>query len=83
MLERADGGMSSLCGRYVCSETIPGVDWDDLGFGLSKTDFMYVMKCEREADWQKGEVLPYGNLDISPSAAVLNYGQVCVFLRLR
>ena len=58
------------------SETIPGVVWDDLGFGLLETDFMYVMKCELDADWQKGEVVPYGNLDISPSSAVLNYGQV-------
>ena len=72
-----------MWGIHLGSETIPGVVWDDLGFGLLKTDFMYVMKCEREADWQTGEVVPYGNLDISPSAAVLNYGQVCVRLRLQ
>lgn len=53
------------------------VEWDDIGFGLRATDFMYVMKCEQGKDWQKGELLPYGNLEISPSAAVLNYGQGC------
>jgi hypothetical protein len=58
------------------SETLDGVDWDNFGFGLRPTDAMFVMKCERGEEWQKGELRPYGNLELSPSAAVLNYGQV-------
>lgn len=52
------------------------MDWDNFGFGLRPTDAMYVMKCEHDGHWGKGELKPFGNLELSPSAAVLNYGQV-------
>eukprot|EP00897_Mesotaenium_endlicherianum_P002412 jgi/Mesen1/2199/ME000152S01282 len=51
------------------------VDWDNLGFGLRATDYMYVMMCAQDGEWQAGELRPYGNLEMSPSAGVLNYGQ--------
>lgn len=35
---------------------------------------MYRATCVGEDDWQ-GEVVPFGNLELSPSAQVLNYGQ--------
>jgi Branched-chain amino acid aminotransferase/4-amino-4-deoxychorismate lyase len=53
----------------------PPVDWDSLTFSLTKTDFMYVAKCDLGGVWQPGEILPYGNLEIDPAAGVLNYGQ--------
>lgn len=53
-----------------------GIDWDNLGFGLRPTDFMYVMKGDLQGNWTEGELQPYGNMQISPSAGVLNYGQV-------
>jgi len=52
-----------------------GIDWDNLGFGLRPTDFMYVMKGDLQGNWSEGELQPYGNMQISPSAGVLNYGQ--------
>lgn len=51
------------------------VDWDNLGFGLTPADYMFVMKCSKDASFQKGQINPYGNIEISPSAGVLNYGQ--------
>ncbi|CAI7843881.1 unnamed protein product [Closterium sp. NIES-53] len=51
------------------------INFDDLGFGLVETDYMYVAKCVRGEEWQQGELRPYGNLEISPAAGVLNYGQ--------
>ncbi|CAI0464295.1 unnamed protein product [Linum tenue] len=36
---------------------------------------MYVMKCSRDGSFEEGEVNPYGNIQLSPSAGVLNYGQ--------
>lgn len=57
------------------SDTLEGVDWDNFGFGLRPTDFMYVMKGDLDGNWQKGELQPFGNLDVSPAAGVLNYGQ--------
>jgi hypothetical protein len=41
------------------------MDWDNLGFALTQTDYMYMMKCSRDE-----------NFTHSPSAGVLNYGQV-------
>lgn len=60
------------------SDTLEGVDWDNFGFGLRPTDFMYVMKGDLDGNWQMGELQPFGNLDVSPAAGVLNYGQVSV-----
>ncbi|CAH1439808.1 unnamed protein product [Lactuca virosa] len=51
------------------------VDWDSLGFGLVHTDYMYTMKCSRSESFCEGELVPFGNIEISPSAGVLNYGQ--------
>ncbi|CAA0843330.1 Branched-chain-amino-acid aminotransferase 2-chloroplastic [Striga hermonthica] len=51
------------------------VDWDNLGFGLMQTDYMYMTKCERGEPFEKGRLSRYGNIELSPSAGVLNYGQ--------
>jgi branched-chain amino acid aminotransferase len=60
--------------------TRPGaeIDWDSLGFGLTPTDYMYVMRCstEEDAGFSRGELSRYGNIDLSPASGVLNYGQV-------
>lgn len=52
------------------------VDWDSLGFGLMPTDFMYVTKCSAGQNFGHGQLNRYGNIELSPSAGVLNYGQV-------
>jgi len=54
----------------------PEVNWDELGFSIVTTDFMYVMKCAKGDKFSQGSLLPYGNIEISPSAGILNYGQV-------
>ncbi|CAL5015478.1 unnamed protein product [Urochloa decumbens] len=50
-------------------------DWDDLGFQLVPTDFMYLMRCSSDGVFTKGELVPYGPIELNPAAAVLNYGQ--------
>ncbi|KAI4321077.1 hypothetical protein MLD38_034498 [Melastoma candidum] len=57
-------------------EEYADVDWDKLGFGLVPTDYMYVMKCAKGSAFERGGISPYGNIELSPSAGVLNYGQV-------
>ena len=37
---------------------------------------MYIAKCKKEGEWQKGEVLPYGDLQLSPASGILNYAQM-------
>ncbi|CAH2064607.1 unnamed protein product [Thlaspi arvense] len=52
------------------------IDWDNIGFGLKQTDYMYVMKCDLDGEFSNGELQRFGNIEVSPSAGVLNYGQV-------
>ena len=52
------------------------IDWDNLGFGFMSTDYMYVMKCSQGENFTKGELQRFGNIELSPSAGILNYGQV-------
>ncbi|CAN4095312.1 unnamed protein product [Withania somnifera] len=51
-------------------------DWDNLGFKLIQTDYMFMAKSYQNGNFEKGKLNPYGNIELSPSAAVLNYGQI-------
>lgn len=39
---------------------------------------MYIMKSSSDGVFTKGELVPYGPIELNPAAAVLNYGQVCL-----
>ncbi|KAK7400426.1 hypothetical protein VNO78_11632 [Psophocarpus tetragonolobus] len=56
-------------------ENYADINWDDLGFSLVPTDYMYVMKCAKGDKFSQGSLVPFGNIQISPSAGILNYGQ--------
>ena len=51
------------------------IDWDSLTFSLTPARSMYLATCERGGEWEKGSLVPYGNIELSPAAGVLNYGQ--------
>ncbi|KAL1820284.1 hypothetical protein ACET3Z_015153 [Daucus carota] len=51
------------------------IDWDNLGFGFLPTDYMYMMKCAQGETFKDGELQRFGNIELSPSAGILNYGQ--------
>ncbi|KAM4121537.1 hypothetical protein ACB094_01G013300 [Castanea mollissima] len=51
------------------------LDWDNLGFGIMPTDYMYLMKCSKGEDFEQGQLNRYGNIELGPAAGVLNYGQ--------
>ncbi|KAF3496713.1 hypothetical protein DY000_02055661 [Brassica cretica] len=59
----------------IYSAEVADIDWDNIGFGLKPTDYMYVMKCNLDGEFSKGELQLFGNIEVSPSAGVLNYGQ--------
>ncbi|KQK24099.1 hypothetical protein BRADI_1g78130v3 [Brachypodium distachyon] len=69
------GCQASLATKYMETSEIVDLDWENLGFGLVHTDFMYVAKCGPDGNFSKGEMLPFGPIALSPSAGVLNYGQ--------
>ncbi|CAN1825691.1 Branched-chain-amino-acid aminotransferase 2, chloroplastic [Linum perenne] len=68
--EPADPSSSSANRSYE-QET----DWDNLGFDLVTTDYMYVMKSGSNGSFDKGELCPFGNIQLNPASGVLNYGQ--------
>ncbi|KAG7943433.1 hypothetical protein I3843_15G038600 [Carya illinoinensis] len=51
------------------------VDWDNLGFCMMRTDYMYMTKCTKGECFEQGQLSRYGNIELSPAAGVLNYGQ--------
>lgn len=62
--------------NYSETAELVDMDWDNLGFAFLPTDYMYIMKCARGGDFSKGELQRFGNIEMNPSAGVLNYGQV-------
>jgi len=51
------------------------IDWDSLGFDALETRSMYKATCPINGNWTGGELVPYGTIELSPAAGVLNYGQ--------
>jgi branched-chain amino acid aminotransferase len=53
------------------------IDWDNLGFDVLETRSMYKANCRIGEEWKLGGLIPYGTIELSPAAGVLNYGQGC------
>ncbi|XP_021723731.1 branched-chain-amino-acid aminotransferase 2, chloroplastic-like [Chenopodium quinoa] len=66
---------SSVSSGLSDENSYADIDWDTLGFGLTSTDYMYKMKCFKDEEFTEGKLIPYGNIELSPAACVLNYGQ--------
>lgn len=54
----------------------PLPNWDELSFSFTETDVMYVSYGDkrRVPIWDQGDVVPFGEIRISPAAAFLSYG---------
>lgn len=50
-------------------------NWNDLTFGTTFTDHMFVMDYEVGKGWYDARIMPYQDLPLSPAAVVLHYGQ--------
>ncbi len=48
---------------------------DSLGFGHIFTDYMLIMPYDKGQGWHDPEIRPYGNIELSPAAMCLHYGQ--------
>ncbi|ULG71795.1 branched-chain amino acid aminotransferase [Macrococcus brunensis] len=46
-----------------------------IGFGQLFTDYMFTMDYNKEEGWHNAVIMPYQNIEISPAAQVLHYGQ--------
>ncbi|MDO6433735.1 branched-chain amino acid aminotransferase [Flavitalea sp. BT771] len=60
--------------QRVSETRLPEVDWDDLEFGKYFTDHMLI--CDyADGDWSDAQIIPFGDLRLSPVALALHYGQ--------
>jgi branched-chain amino acid aminotransferase len=50
------------------------IDFYSMGFNFIETRSMFVSDY-KDGKWDEGRVVPFGNIEISPAACVLNYGQ--------
>jgi branched-chain amino acid aminotransferase len=50
------------------------VDLDGLGFGEIFSDHMFMLQYE-DGCWKSPRIVPFGNIEISPSLCTLHYGQ--------
>lgn len=58
----------------ISNSKIHGVDFNELVFGKTFTDHMFV--CDyKNGEWETPQILPYEPLTLDPSASVLHYGQ--------
>ncbi len=48
---------------------------DELGFGQYFTDYMFEMRYDGEHGWHDGKILPYGPIELEPSAEVFHHAQ--------
>ncbi len=46
-----------------------------LGFGQVFTDHMFKIKYHSDKGWYNAEIIPYGDISLSPAATVFHYGQ--------
>ena len=49
-------------------------DFDHLEFGKAFSDHMFVVDY-RDGEWQDAQILPYGDITVSPANSALHYGQ--------
>ncbi|KAH9655401.1 Branched-chain-amino-acid aminotransferase 6 [Citrus sinensis] len=65
----------STDGDSHVSEEYANVNWDGLGFGLTPTDYMYIMNCSKGQKFSQGTLTRFGKTEMNPSSGILNYGQ--------
>ncbi|CAN8294494.1 unnamed protein product [Cochlearia groenlandica] len=61
--------------EYEEEEEYADVDWNNLGFNLVRTDYMFTTTSCREGNFKQGCLSRQGNVELNPAAGILNYGQ--------
>jgi len=54
------------------------MNWEEMTqqpWGSIDADFMAICKADKDGEWSKHEIVPFGPIPMSPKAGVLNYGQ--------
>src|SRR5690606_12869609 len=53
---------------------ISELDYNNIEFGKIFADHMFVVDFEN-GEWQTPQIVPYGNLSLSPATSAIHYGQ--------
>ncbi|XP_043711883.1 branched-chain amino acid aminotransferase 2, chloroplastic-like isoform X2 [Telopea speciosissima] len=74
---QAASSLQPVCepATYRGDDEYADLNWDNLGYGLVPTDYMYIMKCSDKEKFSHGELNRFGNIEMSPASGVLNYAQ--------
>ncbi len=60
--------------RTIIQSKVSEADLNNPGFGKYMSDHMFMCKYEN-SEWQTPSILPFGDIQISPAALALHYGQ--------
>lgn len=50
------------------------IDWENLAFGKSFSDHMFLMEY-KNGEWQKGTIMPFQPIPMHPAMSAIHYGQ--------
>uniref|UniRef100_A0A452YTI2 Branched-chain-amino-acid aminotransferase n=1 Tax=Aegilops tauschii subsp. strangulata TaxID=200361 RepID=A0A452YTI2_AEGTS len=59
---------ASLASNYTQTSEFADLDWENLGFGLVQTDYMYTAKCGPDGNFDKGGMVPFGPIEMNPAS---------------
>jgi branched-chain amino acid aminotransferase len=60
--------------QRIAASRIPEVDFDHLEFGKAFSDHMFAVDFH-DGEWQNAQIVPYGDMVVSPANSALHYGQ--------
>ncbi|MBX0290804.1 branched-chain amino acid aminotransferase [Hymenobacter sp. HSC-4F20] len=60
--------------QRTTASRLPAVDFDQLEFGKTFSDHMLVVDYH-DGEWQEPQIIPYGDMPVSPANSALHYGQ--------
>ncbi len=66
--------MSTIVTHKVTKSGLPAVDFQNLEFGKYVSDHMILSNYDK-GKWQQPEIVPYGDLMMSPAMLAIHYGQ--------
>lgn len=65
---------SAISIERVAQSRISEIDFDNLQFGKTFSDHMFVVDY-KDGAWQNPQIIPYGDMTLSPATSSLHYGQ--------
>ncbi|MCA8831332.1 branched-chain amino acid aminotransferase [Hymenobacter pini] len=64
----------TIATKRTDASRLPEVDFDNLDFGKTFSDHMLVVDFH-DGEWQEPQIVPYGDMPVSPANSALHYGQ--------